>query len=158
MEDSNKYVVKNANHGDLQAISSLLESCNLPADGIEACINTTLIVKNNNKLIGSAALEHYGKSALLRSVAVDKNFRSTGLGIKTTKAILQKAKSLGITHIYLLTETADKFFPRFNFQTVPRDKVPADVKTSLEFTTLCPESAIAMVLPLKGTDTGTKLT
>jgi amino-acid N-acetyltransferase len=149
LNDFTEHDVRPANNEDLEDISTLLKSCNLPVDGIEECLDSTLIIKNGYKLIACAALELYGKSALLRSVAVDKNYRSTGLGIKITKAILEKAKNLDITNIYLLTETADKFFPRFNFQVVSRDKVPADVKTSLEFTSLCPESAVAMQLELK---------
>lgn len=99
--------------------------------------------------MGSAALELYGPAALLRSVAVRRDLRGTGLGRRLTEAALGLSRELGIEETYLLTETADRFFPRFGFRLVPRSEVPASVQRSVEFTSACPASARAMVLYLR---------
>jgi amino-acid N-acetyltransferase len=50
--------------------------------------------------------------------------------------------------VFLLTETAAKFFPRFGFRAVSRADVPESVRASLEFTTACPQGALVMELSL----------
>ncbi|MFQ6017775.1 MAG: inositol monophosphatase family protein [Kiloniellaceae bacterium] len=85
-----------------------------------------------------------GRSALLRSVAVDARLRGRGLGGDLTEAALSLARELGLADVYLLTETADLFFPRYGFRRVERAEIPEAVRGSIEFTQSCPESAIAM--------------
>jgi N-acetylglutamate synthase-like GNAT family acetyltransferase len=46
--------------------------------------------------------------------------------------------------VYLLTTTAESYFPRFGFVTVPRAAVPEGVRTSIEFRSACPSTATAM--------------
>ena len=50
----------------------------------------------------------------------------------------------GVTRVFLLTTTAATFFPRFGFREVARADVDAAVRDSVEFTTACPASAVAM--------------
>ena len=69
-----------------------------------------------------------------------------------TQAALALARRQGITHVYLLTETAANFFPRFGFRPVDRSQVPPAVQNSIEFTSLCPASALAMELRLDKAD------
>ena len=51
--------------------------------------------------------------------------------------------------MYLLTETADLFFPRFGFGPILRSEVSQRVQRSVEFTSACPQSARAMALYLR---------
>lgn len=46
--------------------------------------------------------------------------------------------------VFLLTTTAEHYFPRFGFACVSRDSVADAVKASPEFKGACPASAIAM--------------
>jgi amino-acid N-acetyltransferase len=46
--------------------------------------------------------------------------------------------------VFLLTTTAERFFPRFGFEEIARDEVPASVQASVEFQSACPASAIVM--------------
>jgi amino-acid N-acetyltransferase len=46
--------------------------------------------------------------------------------------------------VFLLTTTAEKFFPRFGFEQIAREDVPPSVQASVEFTSACPTSAIVM--------------
>jgi amino-acid N-acetyltransferase len=98
--------------------------------------------------VGCAAIEPYGATGLLRSVAVEVSHRGRGLGGQVTDAAIALARGHGIRTLYLLTETATEFFTRFGFQVVPRETVAAPVRASVEFTTACPASAVAMAREL----------
>jgi amino-acid N-acetyltransferase len=130
---------------ELQAISNLLDRSALPTEGLAEHLSNSLVARDGERVLGSAALEIYGREALLRSVAVDEILRGQGWGVRLTQAALDRAAQLGIQTVYLLTETAGDFFPSFGFTPIARSEVPANVRQSVEFTTLCSESALAMV-------------
>jgi amino-acid N-acetyltransferase len=134
--------------GEFPAVVNLLRRAELPPEGLESHLATTLAARGGEWLVGCAALEVYGASALLRSVAVDPAWRGRGLGAALTEAALALAGARGVARVYLLTETAGGFFPRFGFRAVPRSEVVPEVQGSVEFTSLCPESALAMMLEL----------
>jgi len=54
-----------------------------------------------------------------------------------------------VATVYLLTETAAGFFPRFGFQPIQRAEVAPAVQQSIEFTSACPASAQPMRLVLE---------
>ena len=134
---------------ELPRILELLEEVGLPPDGLANHLSTTLVARGDGRVVGSAALELYGPAALLRSVAVRRDLRRTGLGRRLTEAALQLSRHLDVEEAYLLTETADHFFPRFGFRPIPRSEVPRSVRSSIEFTSACPAGARAMVLDLR---------
>ena len=134
---------------DWSKIVTLLTSVALPLDGLQEHLETTLVARMNDEIIGCAALELYGDLALLRSVAVDKSHHGQGLGLYLTKASLDLAQQRGISRVYLLTETAGEFFPRFGFKSIGRSEVPEAVQQSVEFTSACPVNAMVMVLSLE---------
>ena len=143
-------VVEAAQPEDLQAMLALVANNGLPQDGLRDHMGTALVARDGQSVVGSAALEVYGTAALLRSVAVDRSRRGNGLGHQLIRAALELARSQGVTEVYLLTERAGDFFPRFGFRTIERSAVAPAVKRSVEFTYACPESALAMVLSLPG--------
>lgn len=130
---------------DMPAVYDLLVRSGLPLDGLSEHAATTLVGRQDQTIVGSAALEIYGASALLRSVAVDVALRGHGLGQRLTQAALDLARQHGVGEVYLLTETAGEFFPRFGFQTITRADVASAVQNSVEFTSACPASALVMV-------------
>jgi amino-acid N-acetyltransferase len=134
-----------ATREDLAQVLGLLEESGLPKEGLERLRETTLVAREGKRVVGSAALEMYGASALLRSVAVCRDLRGRGLGRRLTRAALSLAHERGAVRAYLLTETADAYFPRFGFAPVRRSEVPEEVRGSVEFVSACPESARAMV-------------
>jgi amino-acid N-acetyltransferase len=54
----------------------------------------------------------------------------------------------GMNALYLLTQTAEHYFPRFGFERVARESVPAEIAETLEFKSACPASAVAMAKAL----------
>ena len=138
-----------ASREELPRIVDLLDDGGLPPDGLEDHLPTILVARLHGRVVGSAALEHYGSAALLRSVVVRRDLRGTGLGSRLTEAALRLSREFGVAEAYLLTETADLFFPRFGFRNISRSRVPSSVRSSVEFTSACPASARAMALDLR---------
>jgi amino-acid N-acetyltransferase len=131
---------------DLSDILKLLDECDLPRDGFEEHINAAVVARDGQTVIGSAALERYGSSALLRSVAVVPSNRGKGLGKRLVTAALELAREKGVDRVFLLTMTAPDYFPKFGFRPILRDLIPSRVRQSVEFTSACPASAVAMEL------------
>ena len=126
------------------ALLALLERAKLPHDGVQEHLGTALVARRAGTVVGSAVLEMYGDSALLRSVAVEEALRGTGVGAAVTRAALDLARRRGVRRVFLLTETAGGFFPRFGFRPIARGDVPRDVTRSVEFGTACCASALVM--------------
>jgi len=139
-----------AAYEDLPHVLALLEENGLPKAGLEGLDDTTLVAREGGRILGSAALELYGEWALLRSVAVAQDSRGAGVGGSLTRAALRLARERGVRRAYLLTETADGFFPRFGFSPVERSEVPREMRHSVEFVSACPSSARAMAADLTG--------
>jgi amino-acid N-acetyltransferase len=133
-----------ARQEELPGILALLDECELPTEGLAPHLSTTLVARDGNQIVGSSALEIYEEFALLRSVAVRPAFRGRGLARRLTRAALDLAKHRQVTAVYLFTATASTYFPRLGFKSIPRSDVPEKVQRSVEFTTLCPDTATVM--------------
>ena len=140
--------ITTATPADLPAVLELIDASGLPRAGLDDHVATTLVARESSRIVGIAALELYGGSALLRSVAVAAALRGRGLGQRLTTAALELAQRHGVRTVYLLTETAGGFFPKFGFQTITRSDVDPAVQVSQEFTTACPASAMVMARSL----------
>jgi amino-acid N-acetyltransferase len=142
-------MIGRAKREELPSILALLNVCGLPKEGLSPHLSTTLVARNDERIVSSSALELYHDSALLRSVSVEPSFRGRGLGLRLTREALNLTRQRNLTNVYLLTETAAMFFSKIGFRPVTRADVPQDVQRSIEFTTLCPDTAQAMVISLK---------
>src|SRR5438132_6336919 len=123
-----------ATPADLPALLELLGQSALPTAGLADHVDTAFVARDAGRVVGSAALELYGTAALLRSVAVAPELRGHGIGQELTRHALALARRRNIRTVYLLTETAGGFFPRFGFRAIPRDAVDPAVQRSIEFT------------------------
>jgi amino-acid N-acetyltransferase len=136
--------VEPARPDDIDAVLQLLRDNALPVDGLSDHLSNTLVVRDGNRIVGSAALEVYGDGALLRSVAVAPGLQRSGVGRALTDAAIDLARRRRIPALFLLTTTADEYFPRFGFERIDRAEVPATVQESVEFKSACPASATVM--------------
>lgn len=142
------FSIEPAQAADLPGILDLLASHRLPQAEVERHIDNAIVAREGGRIAGCAVVETYESAGLLRSVAVAQSQRGLGLGIRLTEAAIELARARGIEALYLLTETAAEFFPRFGFRPIPRDEVAPAVRQSIEFTCACPASALAMVKDL----------
>jgi amino-acid N-acetyltransferase len=137
-------IIERANPGDLPEVHTLLQRSRLPLDGLDEHVETMIVAREESHVVGTAALELYADGALLRSVVVDPAVQGRRLGHKLTETALQMAQQHGVRTVFLLTTTAEAFFPKFGFEPVARADVPASVQASVEFRYACPASAVVM--------------
>jgi amino-acid N-acetyltransferase len=100
---------------------------------------------SDSNLEGLVGLELYGEAALLRSLAVATERRGTGLGTQLVEHAEGYAREKGVTSLYLLTTTAEAFFRRRGYTRIPREEAPAAIKSTSEFSGICPASSAFMV-------------
>lgn len=141
-------ILRPAAPADLPAIEHLLRASGLPLDGVADALSTFVVAEADGDVVGVAGLEPCREHALLRSVAVRPEWRSQGLGRRLVTRVIESAEARGIRALYLLTTTAERYFPSFGFDTVPREAVPEDVRATREFASACPASATVMCRPL----------
>jgi len=111
----------------------MLTELKLPTAGVNEWWSLFTVAEAEGRIIGAAGLERYADGALLRSVAVQPAWRSSGLGRMLVDAALDTARRAGSRDVYLLTTTAEHYFPRLGFTAIPRESVPASVQASVEF-------------------------
>jgi amino-acid N-acetyltransferase len=136
--------IDRATRDDAEALLALMTRAHLPIEGLVSHLDGAIVARDGGRVVGSAAIEIYADGGLLRSVAVDDTCRGTGLGARLTAAAIEDAQRRALPALYLLTTTAEHYFPRFGFERIARDEVPVSVQASVEFRGACPASAVAM--------------
>ena len=136
--------IREAREQDLPGVEALLGSFNLAIAGVAQHLPGFLVLEDAGRIVASAGLELYGSAALLRSVAVAEAFRNRGLGEAMVTQLLHRARSKGVRTVYLLTTTAQQYFQRLGFETVPRNAVDPATTASAEFGDACCATAVAM--------------
>jgi amino-acid N-acetyltransferase len=144
MDTRTGIVLRNATSSDRPAIESLLTSLKLPVAGIGDWLDRYWIAESGGRVVGVAGVEVYRDGALLRSVAVDPAWRGSGLGRTLVGRTLQLARDAGAREVFLLTTTAESYFPRLGFSGASRTEVPEGVRESIEFRGACPDTAVVM--------------
>ena len=141
---SSTATIRSATADDLAGVERLLTRSGLPLDGVQDALATFVVAEHGDAIVGVAGLEVCCDNALLRSVAVADEWRSHGLGRALVTRVISDAETRGIRALYLLTTTAERYFPSFGFRTITRDQAPADIQATKEFQGACPASATVM--------------
>ena len=134
---------------DLHDIEALLVASGLPTAGIAECIDGFLVAEHDGALVGVIGIEQCCREyALLRSTAVAAEWRGRRIGRQLVERAIAEAEARGTNALYLLTMTAERYFPSFGFAQTTRDEVPELVRATAEFCSVCPASATVMALEL----------
>jgi len=131
---------------DLESIKALLVANDLPTAGVDDHWKTFIVARDGNRIVGCGGAEAYQFVALIRSVAVDQGYRSSGIGRRIVRQLLDRLASRGLREFYLLTTTAEEYFRKRGFKPIDRDEVHPQLLSSREFQDACPASAVAMRL------------
>jgi amino-acid N-acetyltransferase len=133
---------------DLAAISALLDSASLPrADVTETSLQGFLVARLDNHIVGVVGVECYEDVGLLRSLVVSTERSGLGIGKELVAAAEKFAAESGIKSLYLLTTSADRFFAGLGFRRLQRELAPLAIKSTSQFSSLCPTSAVLMGKP-----------
>jgi amino-acid N-acetyltransferase len=136
--------IRNATSSDFAAVEQLLLASKLPVEGAKENFSSFVVAEEGSTLAGAIGLEKYGSAALVRSAVVSPANRGTGVGRQLVERLLERANEEGIDDLYLLTTTAENYFPKFGFRPITRSTVPESVKASAEFRGACPDTAVVM--------------
>jgi amino-acid N-acetyltransferase len=134
---------------DLGSVEQLLVASGLPVTGVAEALCSFIVAESDGRLVGVVGLEVCDEHALLRSTAVAADWRDRGLGRQLVERIIAEAESRNIRALYLLTTTAERYFPSFGFVKTTRQAVPEPVRQTAEFVSACPASATVMCLTLR---------
>src|SRR4051812_16020728 len=107
--------IRPAKPGDFPAVKQLLSSNDLPLAGVPTTLHDFVVAESNGEIVGVAGLESCCDDALLRSVAVNAEWRSKGVGRALVTRAIADAEARGCRALYLLTNTAEHYFPPFGF-------------------------------------------
>jgi N-acetylglutamate synthase-like GNAT family acetyltransferase/SAM-dependent methyltransferase len=140
--------VRAAGAADLPAILALLEETRLPTAGVAEHLAEFLVAEEAGQVAGAVGMEQAGEVALFRSLVVRPDARRRGIGERLFRALEAVARARGARRAYLLTETIETRCRAWGFTRVPRETVPAALRSSPEFTGCCPDSAALMVKDL----------
>jgi amino-acid N-acetyltransferase len=142
-------VIRPASSNDLPRIEALLTASGLPTAGVEQSIDGFLVAEHDGALVGVVGLEQCCREyGLLRSTAVAPEWQGRGVGRRLVERAIAEAESRGTKALYLLTLSAERYFPSFGFVETTRDTVPDQVRATEEFSSICPASSTVMSLEL----------
>lgn len=130
---------------DLAGVKALLSACALPSEDLTpALLEGFRVAVEAGVVVGCVGLERVAAGALLRSLAVQPAHRGRGIAARLCDEAEELARAAGTAELYLLTTSAADYFTARGYRRVEREALPASVKATAQFQTLCPASAVAM--------------
>lgn len=135
--------IESAQRADLPRVLEMLEESDLPVAGVDH-VDSFIVAREDGRLVGCIGLEAYEDVGLLRSLVVRSETRSSGVGKLLVERLVESARERGMSTLYLLTTTAEEYFPRFGFERIARDEADSRLHVSEEFRGACPDSAVCM--------------
>ncbi len=136
------------NNDNLDDISNLLKSSNLPHADIRESEVRFIVARNNDAIIGCIGIEMYNTEGLLRSFAVSNALQNQGIGKELFNRLSEYCTQNGVKTLHLLTNTAKDYFLKKGFTVNSRTNAPYEIINTAEFESLCPSSSTYMVKQL----------
>ena len=144
-----EFIVRPATPDDVVAVEEALLAAGLTIAGVRDQFGPSYAVaESHGTVIGATGIEVHHDFGLLRSAVVVPPWRGKGVGEALTRDRIAWSRREGLQALYLLTNTAAEFFPRFGFIRVERTRAPNAIQASREFAETCCASAVVMALPL----------
>ncbi len=132
-----------------EAAVAMLEASGLPASDLTAGhMRHFFYAGSARDPAGLVGIEIHGADALLRSLVVSADRRSTGLGSALVLRAESHAREQGVRSMYLLTTTAEDYFVRRGYVRLERADAPDGIRATREFSDICPASSAFMFKPL----------
>ena len=140
--------IRRPRESDFASIRQLLIDANLPADDFVP-EHLAFIASDDEQPVAAIGCERFGDAWLLRSLVVAEGQRSRGLGARLVAALEADAREQGVGKIWLLTIDADGFFASLGYRRRERGEAPEVIRSTAEFSDLCPASAVLMARSLR---------
>ena len=138
-----------SNEQEFQSFKESVINAGLPYGDLNYQNQVLISYFDNNQMVGTGGLEILNSYGLLRSVSVYEHHRGKAIGKQIASDIISNAQRSNLDAVYLLTETAQGYFQKLGFETVDRESVPYEIKSTEQYAQLCPASATCMVIKLE---------
>lgn len=126
------------------AARALLEAAELPTDDLADPAIRMFGAFDGGALVGVVGVQSCDRMGLLRSLAVAPAMRERGIAAMLCERVIELARAEQLAAVWLLTTGAKDYFARHGFIAVARETAPAEIRTTAQFSSLCPSSATVM--------------
>ncbi len=137
-----------ATPADKNRIRRFLSECGLPTRYISRHLESFLVAKDAQKVVGVVGLEIYGRVGLLRSMCVAPAYRGRGIARMLNAMIMAYARMRKIVRFYLFTVSAEKFASKLGFHKLERKRIPRSIRSTWQFKAFKPYPVICMMKPI----------
>jgi N-acetylglutamate synthase-like GNAT family acetyltransferase len=121
-------VVRRAANEQRGEIVSLLRRSRIGRDSVES-IRGMWVAMEGPRVVGTAGIELLREIAVLHSVAIEKELRRRGVGLRLVTRSMREARAAGVIAIALTTMFWNvNFFRRAGFETISRRNLPAPLR------------------------------
>ena len=103
-----------------------------------------VVREDDGRVIGVAGLELHGEDGLLRSVAVDEDYRGQGLAAALIEAVLERASAWACARCTCSRPRRATTSRAAASSDCARDAAPSAIRESWEFKSGCPSTAAFM--------------
>ncbi len=124
-----------------EKLVAMLSDAGLPTADLGGANQSFWRLSLDGEVCGFVGIEAYGTSGLLRSLVVQQARRGHGYGSSLIDFAVAQADRIGLTELWLLTQTAAPVFARLGWSPRLRAEAPDDIQSSPEFSGLCPSTA-----------------
>jgi amino-acid N-acetyltransferase len=142
--ESEPPALRSAAPTDRDAIAALLSSYGLPVDDLDAVLGGFVVAEAQGEIVGCGGIEAAPPAALLRSLAVARQWQVTGVAERLLHELERRALARGCDTLYLLTTNAARWFEWHGFERIAREDFAATLRDTAQFRSLCPASAVVM--------------
>ena len=122
-----------------------LDAARLPADDLHEPGRRFFKLSDADGPIGFIGIEGDGSDRLLRSLVVLPSRLRLGYGGLLVAHAEAAARRDGVERLHLLTTTVADFFRARGYRDADRAAAPEAIRTTAQFSTLCPGSAVYLV-------------
>jgi len=124
-------MIRKARIGDIKRMHALINHFADKGEMLPRSINQLyetirdfFVFEHDGQVVACAALHiTWEDLAEIKSVAVDEQYRSKGIGAKLINACIEEAKQFDVTRIFVLTNKPD-YFKKFQFQEIAKEALP----------------------------------
>ena len=132
--------------GERDLMAKTLAKAGLPADDLGQPSQLLFRFDTAGQLLaGFGGLEICDSFALMRSVVTLPPLRGRGFGRAIVAALEAEAAMRKCEAIHLLTETTQDFFEALGYREVRREDVPPAIRSTAQFSGICPASATVLM-------------
>jgi amino-acid N-acetyltransferase len=118
---------------DIAAIGALLDASDLPPLFVAEFIRGVVVVESEAGLLACGGLEPYGRSGIVRSVAVSADARALGLGKRVAGLLIADAELSGLRRLFLSASDAAGFWASAGFHDRPMGEWPEETRIAWQY-------------------------